>query len=293
LTKEPLVRDTQILLKISPDRIEARMATMLSFGQIFEIEPGIFQLSIMRNAENSIARALKNIVSDQRCFVPKLNVKGAIKWAQSREGFVFDDAQVDALRASLSVKWNIISGGPGTGKATILRALVSILSAKHAKIVLCAPTGRAAQRLFETTGLEAKTIHRLLQDNPAERKFLFKDENQLNVEYIVIDEVSMIDTHLTASLIRAIPSTAAIMLVGHTDQLPSVGPGNILNNLITSRIFTVSRLNKIFARKAAVISLPLHTRSVTMTLNIRIMPLTSWRSSIRAGHAFFINFRPR
>jgi exodeoxyribonuclease V alpha subunit len=135
---------------------------MLSFSQVFGIDPGIFQPSIMRNAENSIAHALKTIASDKYCSVPKLNVERVIKWAQSQKGFVFDDAQVNALRASLSVKLNIVTHGSDTGKTTILRALVSILSAKHAKIALCAPTDRAAQRLFETTGLEAKTIHRLL-----------------------------------------------------------------------------------------------------------------------------------
>jgi exodeoxyribonuclease V alpha subunit len=127
--------------------------------------------------------------------------------------------------------------------------LVSILSVKHAKIALCAPTGRAAQRLFGTTRLEAKTIHRLLQYNPAESQFLFNDENQLDVDYIVIDEASMIDTHLAPSLIRAIPSAVVIMLVGDTDQLSSVGSGNILNNLINSHIFTVSRLNKILCQE--------------------------------------------
>jgi hypothetical protein len=112
LTKETLVSDRQILLKISPDRIEARMTTMLSFSQVFEIDPGILQLSIMRNAKNGITHALKNIASDERCSVPKLNFEGAIKWAQSREGFIFDDVQVDALRASLSVKLNIVTRDP-------------------------------------------------------------------------------------------------------------------------------------------------------------------------------------
>ncbi|MDR1255896.1 MAG: ATP-dependent RecD-like DNA helicase [Puniceicoccales bacterium] len=249
LPKETLLRDTQFLLKISSDKVEARLENMVSFGQIFEIEPGIMQLSIMRSAENNIAHALRNIASDGRCSIPKLDVEKAIKWAQSREGFVFDEAQVDALRASLNTKLNIITGGPGTGKTTILRALAAILSAKRAKIALCAPTGRAAQRMFETTGLEAKTIHRLLQYNPAERKFSFNGENQLEIDYIIIDEASMIDTHLAASLMRAIPSTAAIMFVGDTDQLPSVGPGNVLNDLINSQIFTVSRLNKIFRQE--------------------------------------------
>ncbi|MDR2721177.1 MAG: ATP-dependent RecD-like DNA helicase [Puniceicoccales bacterium] len=249
LTGEALIRDAQILLKVSSDRIEARLKNMLSFGQLFEIEPGIFQLSAMRNAENSIAHALQNIASNGRCSVSKIDAEAAIKWAQNREGFAFDEAQVGALRSALSTKLNIITGGPGTGKTTILRALVSILSAKRTKIALCSPTGRATQKLFETTGLEAKTIHRLLQYNPAEHRFLFNDENQLAIDYVVVDEASMLDTHLAASLLRAIPSTAAVMFVGDIDQLPSVGPGNILNDLINSQIFEVSRLNKIFRQE--------------------------------------------
>ncbi|MDR2436227.1 MAG: ATP-dependent RecD-like DNA helicase [Puniceicoccales bacterium] len=249
LAEETLVRDTQILLKISPDKIETRIKNMLSFGQLFEIEPGIFQLSALRNAESSIAYALRNIASNKNCSVPKIDVEAAIKWAQNREGFAFDEAQVGALRSALGAKLNIVTGGPGTGKTTILRALVSVLSAKRTKIALCAPTGRATQRLFETTGLEAKTIHRLLQYNPAERKFSFNDGNQLTIDYVVVDEASMLDTHLAASLLRAIPSTAAVMFVGDTDQLPSVGPGNVLNDLINSQIFDVSRLNKIFRQE--------------------------------------------
>jgi exodeoxyribonuclease V alpha subunit len=181
--------------------------------------------------------------------VPKLKIESAIEWAQSLEGFVFDEAQIGALRSALSAKLNIVTGGPGTGKTTILRALVAILAAKHTKISLCAPTGRAAQKLSETTGLDAKTIHRLLQYNPMDRRFIFNSENQLDIDYIIIDEASMIDTYLAASLVRAIPDAAAVMFVGDTDQLPSVGPGNILNDFINSSIFTVSRLNKIFRQE--------------------------------------------
>lgn len=249
IERSQLIRQAQILLKVSIDRIEDRIKAMLSFRQIFEVEKGILQLSILYNAENNIASSLLSIVNDDACSIPKLDIEGAIKWAQDREGFAFAAEQTDALRAALSTKLNIITGGPGTGKTTILRALVAILSIKHAKVALCAPTGRAAQRLFETTGIEAKTIHRLLQYNPSEHKFFHNEENQLDIDYIIIDEASMLDTFLAASLIRAIPSNAAVMFVGDIDQLPSVGPGNILNDMINSGIFTVSRLNKIFRQE--------------------------------------------
>ncbi|MDE6431899.1 MAG: ATP-dependent RecD-like DNA helicase, partial [Opitutales bacterium] len=247
--RERLVKQAQILLKISPDRIDDQIDKMLSFNQVFEIKPGILQLSVLHHAECKIASAISRIARDASWSAPKLDVERAIVWAQGREGFAFADEQIEAIRSALQVKLNILTGGPGTGKTTILRALVAILSAKHAKIMLCAPTGRAAQRLFETTGLEAKTIHRLLQYNPAEGKFAYNEDNQLDIDYLVVDESSMLDTFLAASLVQAVPSSAAVMFVGDIDQLPSVGPGNVLNDMIHSGMFTVSRLNKIFRQE--------------------------------------------
>lgn len=249
VAREQLIKHAQILLKISPDRISDQLDKMLTYKQIFTTDSGMLQLSILRNAEYRIACSLARIVQDTDWTAPKLDIERAIIWAQGREGFEFAHEQIEALRSALHSKLNIITGGPGTGKTTILRALVAILSAKHAKIVLCAPTGRAAQRLFETTGLEAKTIHRLLKYDPSVGKFAYNEDNQLEVDYLIVDESSMLDTFLAASLVQAIPSTSAIMFVGDIDQLPSVGPGNVLNDLIRSEIFNVSRLNKIFRQE--------------------------------------------
>ncbi len=247
--REQLLKQAQILLKVSTEKIIDRIDKMLSFKQIFEIEPDVLQLSTLYHAEYNIAFYLTCIVQDPNWSIPRLDVEAAIQWTQGREGFEFAIEQVAALRSALCSKLNIITGGPGTGKTTILRALVAILSVKHVRITLCAPTGRAAQRLFETTGMEAKTIHRLLQYNPSDGKFVHNEKNPLNIDYLIIDEASMLDTFLAASLIRAIPSSAAVMFVGDIDQLPSVGPGNVLNDMIYSGLFTVSKLNKIFRQE--------------------------------------------
>jgi exodeoxyribonuclease V alpha subunit len=159
--------------------------------------------------------------------------------------------QRDAVTKALAAKILIITGGPGVGKTTIIRAILAILRAKGVTPLLAAPTGRAAKRLSETTGLEAKTIHRLLEFNPKGGGFLRCKELPLECDLLVLDETSMIDVPLMASVLKALPETAALLIVGDVDQLPSVGPGQVLADLIGCGRLPVARLTEIFRQASA------------------------------------------
>jgi exodeoxyribonuclease V alpha subunit len=169
-------------------------------------------------------------------------------WAEKKAGFEFHELQRAAVRNALGNKISILTGGPGTGKTSTLRSLVSILKAKGVRVHLAAPTGRAAQRLAETTGGYASTIHRLLKYDPA-AGFTSNESHPLATDFLVVDEVSMLDTRLASALFQAVPARAHLLLVGDTDQLPSVGAGNVLQDLITASRAPVTRLSVIFRQK--------------------------------------------
>ena len=154
--------------------------------------------------------------------------------------------QKEAVATAVSEKIMIITGGPGTGKTTIVNAITRIFAALKLKITMAAPTGRAARRLRESTGLEAMTIHRLLEFSPREGGFARNRENPLNTDVVIVDESSMIDSLLMYNLLKAIPPQAILILVGDVNQLPSVGPGNVLQDLIESGRFPVIELTDIF-----------------------------------------------
>ncbi len=179
-------------------------------------------------------------------MLPPIKVDAAIEWAEKRLGIELAKQQRAALETALRAKVSIITGGPGTGKTTILRAVVDIVRAKRARILLASPTGRAAQRLAEAAGASASTIHRMLKYEPASRSFVHNADNPLPCEFIILDEASMLDTRLAAHLFDAIPSSAQILLVGDANQLPSVGAGNVLGDLMAAPPAKVTRLDTIY-----------------------------------------------
>ena len=174
----------------------------------------------------------------------------ALPWVEHRIGLALAPSQHAAVRLALASKVLVITGGPGVGKTTLINAILRILAAKQVRVLLCAPTGRAAKRLHETTGLEAKTIHRLLEVDPRVGGFKRTDENPLDCDLLVVDETSMVDVLLMHALLKAVPARAAVLVVGDVDQLPSVGPGQILADLITSGAVPVVRLTEVFRQAA-------------------------------------------
>lgn len=174
----------------------------------------------------------------------------AVPWAERRAGITFGDSQSNAVRTSVSSKLTVITGGPGVGKTTIVNTILEILSPLKVDIKLCAPTGRAAKRMTEATRLPASTIHRLLAFDP-QGGFRHGPDNRLECDLLIVDEASMIDVPLMNSLLQALPDQAALILVGDVDQLPSVGPGRVLADIIESQLVPVVRLAEVFRQAAA------------------------------------------
>ena len=195
--------------------------------------------------ETSIAIRLKAL-SNARKSIRKINGEKAIEWVQKQLLMTLAEKQVEAIRSAVNKKVMVITGGPGTGKTTIINAILTIFSKLKIQILLAAPTGRAAKRMSETTGHEAKTIHRMLEYSIKKRGFKKNDENPLNCDLIIIDEASMIDTILMHYLLKAIPPEATFILVGDVNQLPSVGAGKVLKDIISSNSVPLVELDEIF-----------------------------------------------
>jgi len=211
-------------------------------------------LSTLHRCEAGVAQRLRALQEVPR-RLGSADAAQAVAWVQDRLGMAFSANQVGALRGAMAHKLMVITGGPGTGKTTIVNAILKIFSRRAARVLLAAPTGRAAKRLSEATGHEAKTIHRLLEYNAQKGGFQRDEERPLDCDLIVVDESSMIDVVLMHQLLKAVPLTAAGILVGDVNQLPSVGPGNILGDIIDSGRVPVVRLTEIFrqARQSQII----------------------------------------
>lgn len=234
------------LLSVEPRLVTSAIDTLVQSRHAARDADAIY-LSPLFEAEVGAAEALSRFGPESM----DVDVERVVRDLEAELGIELADEQRDAIRAATKSRLLVVTGGPGTGKTTIVDGIIRLLTAARRRILLAAPTGRAAKRMQETTGIEAKTIHRLLEYNPEENAFVRNEDNPLEADAVIIDEVSMLDVPLLRDLAVAVPTGARIVLVGDVDQLPSVGPGNVLGDIITSGRAEVVRLTKIFRQAAS------------------------------------------
>ncbi len=248
LPRKTLIEEAEKLLEAPAGGVETAIAALAETEQIvleeMPDETAVF-LKSLHAAESGVAARIRTLLI-QPMLPLEIDLDRALDWFEKQERIDLARQQRQAIRAGLTRKALVITGGPGTGKTTLVRGIVRILEKKRQKILLAAPTGRAAKRLSEATGGEATTLHRLLEFNPQTRSFDRNREHPLSCDLLIVDEASMLDTVLAHHVLRAVPDHGRLILVGDVDQLPSVGPGRVLADLIRSEAVEVVRLTEIF-----------------------------------------------
>ncbi|MCS1410221.1 MAG: ATP-dependent RecD-like DNA helicase [Verrucomicrobia subdivision 3 bacterium] len=248
LPRPILLNLAEELLQIDSTIIQSGLDQCLEAQELFQeastAEPTIY-LPALRHAERTIADRFLALTA-QTANYPEIDVPKAIEWCQTKVGITLADKQVEAIQTVLSHRVTIITGGPGVGKTTLIRSILMILRVKRVEILLCAPTGRAAKRMTESTGHLAKTIHRLLEVDPKRGGFLRNESRPLDTDVLIVDECSMVDVPLMHHVLRAVPLHGHLILVGDIDQLPSIGPGSVLRDLIDCQVAPEVRLTEIF-----------------------------------------------
>ncbi|WP_281805886.1 SF1B family DNA helicase RecD2 [Methylocystis echinoides] len=283
LPVEELVKLTVTLLDVDERIVRSALEAELADGEVvadaIEGKPCVF-LRGLHLAERGAADRLLALARGAPPW-PTIDAAKAIPWVEARTGKTLAASQRAAVETVLTSKVAVVTGGPGVGKTTLLDAILRILAAKGTKLLLAAPTGRAAKRMADQTGLEAKTIHRLLETDPKNGGFRRDADNPLDCDLLVLDETSMIDAPLMFSVLKAIPPRAGLLLVGDVDQLPSVGPGQVLADVIASGALPVARLTEVF-RQAA------ESRIVVNAHRINRGEMPEWPKREEASDFYFV-----
>src|ERR1700730_2481182 len=252
LPTDELVPLAEQLLDVAGELVRTALGLELAEGTVIAERVGetscVF-LAGLHRAERTIAERLTRLANGTLPW-PWIDPDKALPWGEQRIGLALAESPVAPGRLALISKVLVMTGGPGVGKSTIVKAVLRILAAKGTNLLLCAPTGRAAKRMTEASGFEAKTIHRLLEVDPKGGGFKRGEDNPLDCDLLVVDETSMVDVMLMQALMKAVPDNAAILIVGDIDQLPSVGPGQVLADVISSRAVPVVRLIEVFRQAA-------------------------------------------
>ena len=239
---EQLIASAKELLQADEDPIRKAMADMIEVKDLIQDNEVIY-LPPFYYAESGSAKRLTSLLTNET--IENVAAEPESAYGQPKSCIVYDEVQKAAINKAMESKIMVLTGGPGTGKTTTTQGIIEAFKSRGKRILLAAPTGRAAKRMTEATGMEAKTIHRLLEYNPMDG-YKINDENPLEGDVLIVDECSMIDIMLFYYLIKAIPSNMRLILVGDIDQLPSVGAGNVLRDIIDSGQIPVVRLTRIF-----------------------------------------------